>query len=258
MESMLWYHRQALNHKTMKFLITFICFCIKQHYVVSAWSQGGITITTRRAPILQQRNSDRCRLFSTSSSRLSSSASNNNDDVVINSNNGELERLKKEEQRLSALLDSIRQQKLAVLRSRPLSIGIVGFGRFGQFIAKSFTKYGHVVGTSRTDYTDVASEMGVKFVPTLESFVLDENLDVIVLATSIVSFKDTVLEFVPLLEKKMQLSKGATSCPLIVDVASVKEHPRNILLELLPEECDILCTHPSKSIIICIAFMMAS
>jgi len=58
-----------------------------------------------------------------------------------------------------------------------------------------------------------------------------------------------VLDIVPLLEKKMQL-KGAGSYPLIVDVASVKEHPRNILLDLLPEECDILCTHPSKSLIV--------
>ena len=191
----------------------------------------------------------------TATSNLFSSSKtndNNNDTITtINSNNGELERLKKEEQRLSSLLDSIRQQKLAVLRSRPLSIGIVGFGRFGQFIAASFTKYGHVVATSRTDYTDVASEMGVKYVSTLEEFVLEEHhLDVIVLATSIVSFKDTVLELVPLLEKKMQRNGGGgascCSCPLIVDVASVKEHPRDILLDLLPEECDVLCTHPSK------------
>eukprot|EP00984_Skeletonema_dohrnii_P036877 scaffold38344_cov172-Skeletonema_dohrnii-CCMP3373.AAC.3 len=220
----------------MKLLI-FICIIsieiAKQHCVVSAWSQGGST----RATIQHQR------LLPTTSSLLSSTQSNDEDDITINSNNGELERLKKEEQRLSSLLDSIRQQKLAVLRSRPLSIGIVGFGRFGQFIAQSFTKYGNVVGTSRTNYTDVASEMGVKYSLTLESFVLDEDLDVIVLATSIVSFKDTVLDLVPLLEKKMQL-KGAGSYPLIVDVASVKEHPRNILLDLLPEECDILCTHP--------------
>mmetsp|Transcript_18971 Transcript_18971/g.29270 ORF Transcript_18971/g.29270 Transcript_18971/m.29270 type:complete len:402 (+) Transcript_18971:141-1346(+) len=226
----------------MKLLITFICIIsieiAKQHCVVSAWSQGGSTITSTRATIQHQRKSE-----PTSSSLFSSTQSNDEDDITINSNNGELERLKKEEQRLSSLLDSIRQQKLAVLRSRPLSIGIVGFGRFGQFIAQSFTKYGNVVGTSRTNYTDVASEMGVKYSLTLESFVLDEDLDVIVLATSIVSFKDTVLEIVPLLEKKMQL-KGAGSYPLIVDVASVKEHPRNILLDLLPEECDILCTHP--------------
>jgi arogenate dehydrogenase (NADP+) len=38
--------------------------------------------------------------------------------------------------------------------------------------------------------------------------------------------------------------RGANSCPLIVDVLSVKEHARNVLLEHLPVECDILCTHP--------------
>ena len=164
-----------------------------------------------------------------------------------NTNSGELERLKQEEQRLSALLASVRQQKLAVLRERPLTIGIIGFGRFGQFIAKSFRKYGNVIGTSRSDYTTVAEEMGAKYVPMadMERFVVEEDLDVIVLAVSIVSFEDTVKELVPLLNRRMEV-KGVNSCPLIVDVLSVKEHPRNILLENLPEECDILCTHPVR------------
>lgn len=60
---------------------------------------------------------------------------------------------------------------------------------------------------------------------------------------SIVSFEETVKDLVPHLQKRMEL-KGKDSCPLIVDVASVKEHPRNILLEHLPEECDVLATHP--------------
>ena len=93
---------------TMKYLIAFICFAasITQHCVVSAWSQGGIAITTRRAPILQQRKSnDHCRLLmpTSSSSLFSSTPNNDQENVTINSNNGELERLKKEEQRLSAL-----------------------------------------------------------------------------------------------------------------------------------------------------------
>lgn len=243
----------------------------------SSWQQGGgcrsigaSTICRRRprvvVPSLQHNsniniivgndndsvisNSRRCntRLLLSSSDDVNT---NNNDDDIdltsninnINTNNGELERLKKEEQRLSSLLDTIRQQKLAVLRSRPLSIGIIGFGRFGQFIGQYFTKYGNVIATSKSDYTTIASEMGIKFIPLddgLESFVIDENLDVIVLATSIVSFRDTVIDLVPYLEKRMM----GGNCPLIVDVASVKEHPRQILLDLLPEECDILCTHP--------------
>lgn len=121
----------------------------------------------------------------------------------------------------------------------------MGFGRFGQFIAKSFAKHGRVIGSSRGDYSHIADEIGVKFVPLsdMESLVVEEDLDVIVLAVSIVSFEETVKALVPHLQKRMEL-KGKDSCPLIVDVASVKEHPRTILLENLPEECDICCTHP--------------
>ncbi|KAL9181051.1 hypothetical protein ACHAXT_009856 [Thalassiosira profunda] len=163
----------------------------------------------------------------------------------LSSEAGELERLKQEEKNLASLLASVRQQKLSVLRSRPLKIGVVGFGRFGQFIAKSFAKYGNVVGTSRTDYSALASEIGTKFIPLsdLEAFVVDEDPDVIVLAVSIVSFADTVRDLVPHLQTRME-RRGRDACPLIVDVASVKEHPRSILLEHLPKECDILCTHP--------------
>ena len=121
----------------------------------------------------------------------------------------------------------------------------MGFGRFGQFIAKSFAKHGRVIASSRGDYTHISDEIGVKFIPLsdLESLVVEEDLDVIVLAVSIVSFENTVKALVPHLQKRMEI-KGNDSCPLIVDVASVKEHPRNILLENLPEECDICCTHP--------------
>ncbi|KAL7532344.1 hypothetical protein ACHAXR_004571 [Thalassiosira sp. AJA248-18] len=158
---------------------------------------------------------------------------------------GDLEKLKQEEARLASMLASVRQQKLAVLRSRPLNIGVVGFGRFGQFISKSFIKYGNVIGTSRTNYTQIAIDIGAKFIPLsdLESFVVEEDLDVIVLAVSIVSFEETVKDLVPHLQKRMEI-KGEYSSPLIVDVASVKEHPREILLKHLPDKCDVLCTHP--------------
>jgi arogenate dehydrogenase (NADP+) len=158
---------------------------------------------------------------------------------------GELERLKGEEARLAAMLASVRQQKLSVLRSRPLTVGVIGFGRFGQFIGKSFVKYANVIGTSRADYTKVANDMGAKYIPLsdLESFVLEEDLDVIVVAVSIVSFEDTIKDLVPHLKKRIE-TKGSSSCPLIVDVLSVKEHARTVLLEHLPVECDILCTHP--------------
>ena len=158
---------------------------------------------------------------------------------------GELDRLKGEEARLAAMLASVRQQKLSVLRSRPLTVGIIGFGRFGQFMGQSFVKYANLVGTSRADYTKVAKDMGAKYIPLsdLESFVMEEDLDVIVVAVSIVSFEDTIKDLVPHLKKRIE-TRGSSSCPLIVDVLSVKEHARKVLLEHLPVECDILCTHP--------------
>lgn len=151
---------------------------------------------------------------------------------------GELEKLKQREAQLARLLSSVRQEKLSTLRSRPLKIGVVGFGRFGQFIARTFSKHGSVVATSRSDYSNVARGMGVKYVPMSDpaSFVAEEP-DVIVFAVSIMSFESTVRDFAPFIRE--------TTCrPLIVDVLSVMEHPRHILLDTMPEECDILCTHP--------------
>jgi prephenate dehydrogenase len=163
---------------------------------------------------------------------------------LIKAQAGKIEELKQKEAALARLLASVRMEKLDALRSRPLNIGIIGFGRFGQFIARTFAKHGRVVATSRSDYTDLASGMGITYIPLSnpQQF-LEEDLDVIVLATSIVSFEDTVADLAPHLQDYIQKS-GTGRGPLIVDVLSVKEHPRQILLDRLPKECDILCTHP--------------
>ena len=161
---------------------------------------------------------------------------------------GKLEELKLREAELSKMLAQVRQEKLVALRSRPLSIGLIGFGRFGQFIARTFQKYGRVVVTSRSDYTEIANGMGVTYVPLddPERF-LAEDLDVIVVATSILSFESTIAGVVPairsFLDSKSQVELKPRG-PLIVDVLSVKEHSRQVMLDLLPPECDILCTHP--------------
>ena len=161
---------------------------------------------------------------------------------------GRLEELKKQEAKLARQLAALRREKLSALRSRPLTIGVVGFGRFGQFIARTFAKHGRVVVTSRSDYTDIANGMGVTYVPLSdpEAF-LDEGLDVIVLAVSILSFDSTVQKLAPQIQKYLDKKAGQGGLlrgPLVVDVLSVKEHPRQILLDMLPSECDILCTHP--------------
>jgi len=168
------------------------------------------------------------------------------DQLLIKAQAGKIEELKNREAALSRLLSAVRKEKMSALRSRPLTIGVVGFGRFGQFISETFAKHGRVVATSRSDYTDIASDLGVTYVPLSDpDAFLDNQLDVIVLATSIVSFESTVQNMVEPLKRYIAKQKrGNRRGPLIVDVLSVKEYPRQILLDLLPEECDIMCAHP--------------
>mmetsp|Transcript_9821 Transcript_9821/g.23945 ORF Transcript_9821/g.23945 Transcript_9821/m.23945 type:complete len:430 (-) Transcript_9821:113-1402(-) len=155
---------------------------------------------------------------------------------------GRLEELKQQEANLARQLAEIRMEKLSTLRSKPLTIGVVGFGRFGQFIAKTLCDHGKIVVTSRSNYKDVAADMGADYVPLSKpELFLSNDLDVIILATSIVSFESTVRSLTPHLREHIsKTNKG----PLMVDVLSVKEHARETLLQHIPEECDILCTHP--------------
>ncbi|CAA0405516.1 unnamed protein product [Arabidopsis thaliana] len=116
-----------------------------------------------------------------------------------------------------------------------LKIGIVGFGNFGQFLGKTMVKQGHtVLAYSRSDYTDEAAKLGVSYFSDLDDL-FEEHPEVIILCTSILS-TEKVLESLP-----FQRLKRST---LFVDVLSVKEFPRNLFLQTLPQDFDILCTHP--------------
>ncbi|XP_010435393.1 PREDICTED: arogenate dehydrogenase 1, chloroplastic [Camelina sativa] len=116
-----------------------------------------------------------------------------------------------------------------------LKIGIVGFGNFGQFLAKTMVKQGHtVLAYSRTNYTDEAAKLGVSYFSDLDDL-FEEHPEVILLCTSILS-TEKVLKSLP-----FQRLKRST---LFVDVLSVKEFPRTLFIQVLPQEFDILCTHP--------------
>ncbi|RLN48875.1 hypothetical protein BBJ29_009135 [Phytophthora kernoviae] len=116
-----------------------------------------------------------------------------------------------------------------------LNIGIYGFGNFGQFLAKAMAKSHEVRATSRTDYSTVAAQLGCKYYSSetqLDQFFV--GLDVLVLGVSILSF-ESVLSKIP---------KHLLENLVIVDVLSVKTHPKQIMLKDLPESSSILCTHP--------------
>lgn len=116
-----------------------------------------------------------------------------------------------------------------------LTIGIVGFGNFGQFLGKKFALYGHrVIGTSRGDYSEVARKIGCEYIQNDVHRFMDERPDVVILCTSIMSLEAVLGKF--------PVSRLA-DC-LVVDVLSVKKYPRDLMLKLLPDTSDILCTHP--------------
>ncbi|PON35964.1 Prephenate dehydrogenase/arogenate dehydrogenase [Parasponia andersonii] len=116
-----------------------------------------------------------------------------------------------------------------------LKIAVVGFGNFGQFLAKAFVRQGHtVLAHSRSDYSATAQKLGVAFFSDPDDL-CEQHPEVVVLCTSILS-TEKVIKTIPF----QRLRRNT----LFVDVLSVKEFPRDLLLSYLPPEFDILCTHP--------------
>ncbi|TYZ57525.1 hypothetical protein PybrP1_011280 [[Pythium] brassicae (nom. inval.)] len=116
-----------------------------------------------------------------------------------------------------------------------LTIGIYGFGNFGQFLAKTMAKFHHVRATSRTDYSAEAARLGCVYFSAatqLEQFF--DGLDIVVLSVSILSFEAVVKSLPARLLERL----------VVVDVLSVKTHPKQILLRELPASSSVLCTHP--------------
>jgi len=123
-----------------------------------------------------------------------------------------------------------------------MTIGIIGFGTFGQFLAKGFLSHAQmtgkrikVVGTSRSDYSLAAEEVGAEFAFGFKEF-FEHDPDVVVFAVSILSFESVLRRLPP----------HSLDGRLIVDVLSVKSHPKRLLLDttLVPHSADVCLTHP--------------
>ncbi|XP_015573760.3 arogenate dehydrogenase 2, chloroplastic-like [Ricinus communis] len=127
------------------------------------------------------------------------------------------------------------QLKSQHLKSQSLKIAFIGFGNFGQFLAKTLSRQGHtLLAYSRTNYTDIAKQLNTRFYNNPHDL-CENHPDVLILCTSILSTEKVLKSF------PFQRLKRNT---LFVDVLSVKEFAKNVLLKYLPVEFDILCTHP--------------
>jgi prephenate dehydratase len=98
-------------------------------------------------------------------------------------------------------------------KKSPLKIGIVGFGKFGQFLAKTFTKDHMVYCMDKDDMSATAKSIGCEFFPLYDMTAFAKaDLDVILFSVSIISFEEVIRLF------PKDIFKGK----LVVDVLSVK------------------------------------
>uniref|UniRef100_A0A8R7TE72 Prephenate/arogenate dehydrogenase domain-containing protein n=1 Tax=Triticum urartu TaxID=4572 RepID=A0A8R7TE72_TRIUA len=105
-----------------------------------------------------------------------------------------------------------------------LGVGIIGFGNFGQFIARGIQRQGHTVqATSRSDYSDYCSAHGIRFFSSLEAL-CEEQPDVLLVCSSILSTESVVCA-IPLAKLRPDT--------IVTDVLSVKQFTHNLLLEVL-------------------------
>ena len=116
--------------------------------------------------------------------------------------------------------------------NKKLNIGIIGFGRFGQFLGKHLSEYHNIFATSRTNYSNKFLNSEINFFNNIDEF-YKLDLDCIIIATSIMSFEKVL----------NKLNKNFLKNKLIIDVLSVKGFAKKKLLDL-NIDCDILCTHP--------------
>lgn len=111
------------------------------------------------------------------------------------------------------------------------SLGIVGFGAFGQLAALHLGKYFEISAYDPSPgLAKVAQQLGVS----LSSLYSVSQADVILIAAPVSSFEQVVSE----------IAVACKSGALIVDVGSVKVIPSEIMQRLLPNNVDIVATHP--------------
>ncbi|OEL35718.1 Arogenate dehydrogenase 2, chloroplastic [Dichanthelium oligosanthes] len=123
----------------------------------------------------------------------------------------------------------------ALSSAPPLRVGILGFGNFGQFIAGGIQRQGHaVLAASRSDYSAYCADHGISFFRSVDAL-CDEQPDVLLICSSILS-TESVVRAIPFHKLRPDT--------IVADVLSVKQFPRNLLLEILPPGFGIVCTHP--------------
>ncbi len=113
----------------------------------------------------------------------------------------------------------------------PKTLGVIGFGRFGQLFARTMQGHFDVRAYDRAPLADEAALLGVEWADLATAC----SADVVVFAVPISEFDGVVRD------SARWISQGQT----VLDVCSVKVHPRNVFQEHLGGRgADLILTHP--------------
>lgn len=110
------------------------------------------------------------------------------------------------------------------------SLGIIGFGSFGQFAVKWLKPHFDISVYDVCDKEEEANELGVRW----SSFENTCACDVVIFGVPLEFLEDV-------LRKSVVFLKPGS---LVMDVTSVKVKPALLMAEILPPEVDIVATHP--------------
>lgn len=118
--------------------------------------------------------------------------------------------------------------------SKKQSVGIIGFGAFGRFMAKHLSPWFAAVKVwdCVAKKIDESCDTGIAEMCALSEVA---GCDVVIFAVPWDALEEAVLA------TREYLRPGA----LVLDVTSVKMGPAELLPRLLPENVEILCTHPT-------------
>jgi len=110
------------------------------------------------------------------------------------------------------------------------TLGIIGFGRFGQLVAEHLKDHMEICVSDHLDKRKKAKELGVVFTD-IEKCATN---DIVLLCVPISTFEKVLLQIIPFLKK------GST----VLDVCSVKEKPVEAMEKYVPKTCNCVGTHP--------------
>ncbi len=112
-----------------------------------------------------------------------------------------------------------------------ITIGIIGFGRFGKLVTKYLAKDFEVkVFDKHNNNNDEIKRLCAK----PSSLEKASKSEIVIPCIPISAFKDTIEKIKPFLKKNA----------IMIDVCSVKEYPINLMKQILPKNIQILATHP--------------